>query len=83
MDGGLILGVGLGIFFFIFIFIFSEMEYREKKKAQSSKDDGCEKSTFWPSFIKLMIGAIVGVFVGLMILYGAILMLIQSMLESF
>jgi ABC-type antimicrobial peptide transport system permease subunit len=80
MDGGLILGVGLGIFFFIFIFIFSEMEYREKKKAQPSEDDGCEKSTFWPSFLKLMIGAIVGVFVGLMILYGTILMLIQSML---
>jgi ABC-type antimicrobial peptide transport system permease subunit len=82
MDGGLILGVGLGVLG-LFLFIFSEMEYREKKKAQSSKDDRCEKSTFWPSFIKLMIGAIVGVFVGLMILYGAILMLIQSMLESF
>ena len=79
MDGGLILGVGLGIFFFIFIFIFSEMEYREKKKTQPSEDDGCEKSTFWPSFLKLMIGAIVGVFVGLMILYGTVLMLISSL----
>ena len=82
MDGWLILCVGLALLG-LFVFIFSEMEYREKKKTQSSKDDGCEKSTFWPSFIKLMIGAIVGVFVGLMILYGAILMLIQSMLESF